>query len=80
MSIRWKLLILLLAIGLLPLGLVLFVAAFPVLWWNDTHDWISFAYQIGHGMPERHWSMERALFSVVGQFLSYGPFLVIPGG
>ncbi len=51
----------------------------PVLWWNYTHDWISFAYQIGHGMPERHWSVQRAVLSVTGQLLSYGPLLVIPG-
>ena len=24
----------------------------PVLWWNATHDWVSFKFQLGHGLGE----------------------------
>ncbi len=25
----------------------------PVVWWNSQHDWISFAFQLGHGVQSR---------------------------
>jgi len=49
----------------------------PVLWWNLQHDWISISYQLGHGMPERNWSLQRVGLSLLGQFLAYGPLLVV---
>lgn len=60
------------------LGVVvaLFMIA-PVLYWNWLHDWISFAYQLGHGMPARDWSLSRFGISLAGQLVAYGPLLAI---
>ncbi len=49
----------------------------PVLWWNYSHDWVSFSYQLGHGMPQRDWSFERMGLSLAGQIVAYGPLLVL---
>lgn len=51
----------------------------PVLWWNYLNDWISISYQLGHGMPQRAWSLERLGLSFAGQLLAYGPLLVVAG-
>jgi 4-amino-4-deoxy-L-arabinose transferase-like glycosyltransferase len=51
----------------------------PVLWWNHLHDWISISYQLGHGIPQRGWSVERLGLSLAGQLLAYGPLLVVAG-
>jgi 4-amino-4-deoxy-L-arabinose transferase-like glycosyltransferase len=49
----------------------------PVLYWNFQHEWVSFAYQLGHGLPERDWSLQRFVIALAGQFMAYGPALVI---
>lgn len=49
----------------------------PVLGWNYVNDWLSFNYQLGHGMPERDWSIKRVGISFVGQIVAYGPLLVL---
>lgn len=43
----------------------------PVLWWNWKHDWISFAFQLGHGVETniRSWqnSLEMLMIFIGGQ-------------
>lgn len=51
----------------------------PVLWWNWQHDWISFRYQIDHGVPSRGWELRRFLLSQAGQLVAYGPGLYLLG-
>lgn len=58
---------------------IAFVLILPVLWWNARHDWISFAYQWGHGAPDRPWDAVRFLRSLAGQLLAYAPGVVIFG-
>jgi hypothetical protein len=51
----------------------------PVLYWNATHDWISFRYQLGHGFRSRGWEWSRVALSQAGQFFAYGPALFVAG-
>ncbi len=51
----------------------------PVLYWNATHDWISFAYQLGHGMPQREWAALRMVRAQAGQLLAYAPGIFLFG-
>ena len=51
----------------------------PVLYWNVTHDWISFAYQLGHGMPQRDWELARMARAQAGQLLAYAPGIFLFG-
>ena len=51
----------------------------PVLYWNMTHDWISFSYQLGHGAPDRAWQLDRFLKAQGAQFLSYSPGIYLFG-
>ncbi len=51
----------------------------PVVYWNATHEWISFSYQVGHGAPDRDWSITRFLTSQAAQLLAYGPLLYLGG-
>ncbi len=55
--------------------LVALLVISPVLYWNARHDWLSFAYQLGHGAPERAWSAKRFLTAQAGQIIAYGPLL-----
>ncbi len=47
----------------------------PVLYWNAQHEWLSFAYQLGHGAPARGWSATRFLTAQAGQLITYGPLV-----
>ncbi|MGE0082261.1 MAG: glycosyltransferase family 39 protein [Thiohalomonadaceae bacterium] len=60
-------------------ALVALVLVLPVLWWNARHGWISFAYQWGHGAPDRAWDLLRFLRSFAGQLLAYAPGIVVFG-
>ncbi len=51
----------------------------PVLYWNLNHDWMSFRYQMGHGAPDRHWSLLRFSRAELIQFFAYAPAVVIFG-
>lgn len=51
----------------------------PVLYWNLNHDWLSFRYQIGHGAPDRHWSLLRFSRAELIQFFTYAPAVMIFG-
>jgi 4-amino-4-deoxy-L-arabinose transferase-like glycosyltransferase len=55
----------------LSLGLALLLVV-PVLLWNATHDWISFAYQAGHAAGQREWRPVRVLAFVLVQLLAFG--------
>lgn len=56
-----------------------FVVILPVLYWNYTHDWISFLYQIHHGTGKLNWELKRVLISQAGQLFVYGPGIYIFG-
>ncbi|MGQ9695686.1 MAG: ArnT family glycosyltransferase [Thermodesulfobacteriota bacterium] len=47
----------------------------PVLIWNGENDWISFRYQGQHLTSFSAHMLKNFLFSLLGQFLSYSPFL-----
>jgi 4-amino-4-deoxy-L-arabinose transferase-like glycosyltransferase len=56
----------------LIMGLVIIM---PVVYWNYSHDWISFLYQIKihHGANNPSWEFKRFLLSQASQFIVYGP-------
>jgi hypothetical protein len=62
----------------LAVGLALLLIT-PVLGWNWQHDWLSFNYQLGHGVPGRDWDLSRFLLSQAGQLVAYGPALYLFG-
>ncbi len=47
----------------------------PVLIWNGQNDWISFRYQGQHLTSFSAHMLKNFFFSLMGQFLSYSPFL-----
>ena len=49
----------------------------PVIAWNATHDWISFAYQSGHAAGNEPRQLIHVLRFVLVQVLAYGPLLVV---
>jgi 4-amino-4-deoxy-L-arabinose transferase-like glycosyltransferase len=51
----------------------------PVLYWNSEHRWISFAYQLGHGLGGAHYSLGKVLTYVGGQMLVASPFIWLLG-
>lgn len=60
-------------------ALLALLCILPVLYWNAHHDWISFRYQLGHGAPERAWSLARFLRAEAGQLLAYAPGVFVFG-
>jgi len=60
-------------------ALLAFVCILPVLYWNSQHDWISFRYQLGHGTPDRVWSLSRFARAQAGQVLAYAPGIFLFG-
>ena len=51
----------------------------PVLYWNATHDWMSFNYQLGHGFNKPEWTFSRALLTQLLQFIVYSPGMFLFG-
>ena len=51
----------------------------PVLYWNATHDWLSFKYQLGHGAPDRSWDWLRFARAQLAQVFAYAPGIFIFG-
>jgi 4-amino-4-deoxy-L-arabinose transferase-like glycosyltransferase len=49
----------------------------PVILWNATHDWISFAYQFGHARGNAEWRLSRVAVFLIVQVLGYGLLLVV---
>ena len=45
----------------------------PVLYWNATHDWLSFRYQIEHGYRAKDWEWTRVGITQLAQFFAYAP-------
>jgi len=48
----------------------------PVIYWNYQHEWISFAYQFGHGTGGE-WKFKRVLTFLLNQFLCYGLLIIM---
>lgn len=51
----------------------------PVLLWNYQHDWLSFHYQIDHGISNDDWQLIKALTYQAVLIASYGPFVYFMG-
>ena len=49
----------------------------PVILWNATNDWISFAYQFSHAKGNADWRPSRVAAFLLVQVLGYGLLLVI---
>ena len=56
-------------------GALALVLVMPVVFWNYQNQWISFAYQAGHGAGGS-WDVMHVLRFLVVQLLVYGPLLV----
>jgi hypothetical protein len=52
-----------------------FVMILPVLFWNASHEWISFAYQSAHVTGNSTLDFKSFTRSTVAQFAAYNPFL-----
>ncbi len=62
----------------LAMALALLLIA-PVLYWNATHDWLSFRYQLGHGFRPKDWDWTRVGISQLAQFFAYAPGVYVFG-
>ncbi len=51
----------------------------PILYWNATHDWASFIYQIDHGTKGSLWSFASFAKTQATQLASYTPLLFLLG-
>jgi len=58
-------------------ALIAFIMITPVIYWNVTHDFISFRYQGGHVFGTFASSFKNFAESLAAQFGAYGPFLFI---
>ena len=58
-------------------ALIAFVIITPVIYWNMTHDFISFRYQGGHVFGTLSSSFKNFAESLAAQFGAYCPFLFI---
>lgn len=52
---------------------------FPVVYWNSRHEWISFVFQLGHGLGGQEYSLGRVADYIVGQLLLVGPIAWLLG-
>jgi hypothetical protein len=59
--------------------LVASLTIMPVLYWNYSHDWISFAYQLHHGTGNPDWFLYKFAQSQLAQLLVYGPGIFVFG-
>jgi 4-amino-4-deoxy-L-arabinose transferase-like glycosyltransferase len=61
----------------LAAGVALLVAT-PVVWWNATHDWASFRFQLNHGLgAPRDRLLAREADYIGGQLLLASPVLLV---
>ncbi len=58
------------------LGCALFL---PVIYWNSQHQWISFAFQMRHGLGGNKYSIGKVLVYIGGQMLVAGPLIWVSG-
>jgi 4-amino-4-deoxy-L-arabinose transferase-like glycosyltransferase len=56
-----------------------FLLIAPVLYWNATHDWLSFRYQLDHGFRPKDWEWTRVGISQLAQFFAYAPGIYVFG-
>jgi hypothetical protein len=59
--------------------LVALLTIMPVLYWNYSHDWISFAYQLHHGTGNLEWFPHKFALAQLAQLLVYGPGIFVFG-
>jgi len=52
-------------------------AALPTLLWNQQNDWISFYFQLRHGLASQGFSATRVLGYIADQTLIMSPFLIL---
>jgi 4-amino-4-deoxy-L-arabinose transferase-like glycosyltransferase len=57
--------------------LIAFILIIPVIYWNITHDFISFRYQGSHVFGSLATSFKNFIESLASQFGAYSPFLFI---
>lgn len=62
----------------LAVALALLLIA-PVLYWNATHDWLSFRYQLEHGYRSKDWEWTRVGITQLAQFFAYAPGIYVFG-
>lgn len=60
----------------LALGFAFFL---PVVYWNSLHEWISFKFQLGHGLAGQQYSPVRLIEYIGGQMMVAGPVLFAAG-
>jgi 4-amino-4-deoxy-L-arabinose transferase-like glycosyltransferase len=60
----------------LLIGLLCFL---PVVYWNSRHEWISFAFQFGHGLGGQSYSFGNIPEYIGGQLLVAGPLVWLLG-
>lgn len=56
-----------------------FACFLPVVYWNSRHEWISFTFQLGHGLVGQQRSIGRVAEYVGSQLLVAGPFVFLFG-
>lgn len=56
-----------------------FICFLPVVYWNSRHNWISFEFQLNHGLAGQNYSFFRLAEYIGGQLLVAGPVVWILG-
>jgi len=51
----------------------------PVIYWNATNEWISFKFQLGHGLAGAKYSFSRLIEYAGGQMMVAGPVIWLAG-
>lgn len=54
-------------------GLLASLFVLPILIWNNSHDWVSLKFQMGHGLGGNVYSLSRVAEYIGGQMLVIGP-------
>lgn len=54
------------------------ITCFPVLLWNYQNDWISFKFQIDHGLGKNPWNPEWTISYILSFLLFLGPLYLLP--
>ena len=60
-------------------GLLALIVFAPVLLWNLGHEWISFKFQLGHGLGGQAWKFSNLIEYTGGQLLVASPFVWLAG-
>lgn len=58
------------------IGLLCFL---PVVYWNSRHEWVSFAFQLNHGLGGHSYSFGRPVEYIASQLLVAGPLAWLLG-